>query len=857
MDSLKILGILENSKGYDTALMSTFNFEVAFFEKAILSRLVGNNIKKVSVFVDAKELAKAIALSDYSALGKKYAVNPVTMHGSFHPKLILLLGEKKARLILGSGNLKLSGYYFNNEVFNYVDYDAEHQEYRDIVFEAISFFQTLNQDTVHTYGLDKNVFSEIRRYRYFRTAEENGKIFFFHNLREPILFQILNVVDSSVQEMHIAVPYYDKDLAAYHALQDAFVDAQFYLYLQQNKNTFPEEVFGVGNTKSLITVFEEVSFVDEKETSHKNSHFYHGKVFLIKTDTSAYILYGSSNCTQSALLRTIYDGNVECDLMVKGTRNEFDSFFDRFIPADSQEIKSHTMLFEPAGKENYFYMYGEGGTVIKLHIGYHKKQSLVDFFFDDEKLNYYEKEGHIIIEIEEIDAPSFSIQARYGGKIETIICWYNDYRALDLFRMNIQDEMALVDREDYAVGDKFKEEYEKILQAELSCIEDLDEEERIKRAVTTPSDIALNDEAESNEEEDVVVFVDAPDEDIASYQQFQVLEHIRGRIKTRYLNDMSIPSFYRNRGKKHQTWNTDDGDSVSYRRTATTEEKRFERFVKRRVRCYLIDEGKPDQRKRQFIDRLSFDHYFGIAAIFFEIFEKRRFGGELIDDLFIDEYVIPTQIELLTIVIEKSDPTSDNAESVIEFALTTILRNHVLIENLTSPDNKSKLEMKNRSVLIKLEEKYMVRDNYNKCLLWLENGAFTIESQEKYHEAKNYIESLYGYKSIDQIRNYLTEQYGKSSSIVINKTAAKITIFTNQPDNQISKPDETLMREISKYSINVGRLTRVRITIISTDKTSKIEKIEHSIDLEYHKITTQVFRRNGFNSYEKPRFFSI
>ena len=55
-----ILDVLDMSKGYETALLSTFNFEIEFFEKAILSRLIRNSIRKISVFVDAKELSKAL-----------------------------------------------------------------------------------------------------------------------------------------------------------------------------------------------------------------------------------------------------------------------------------------------------------------------------------------------------------------------------------------------------------------------------------------------------------------------------------------------------------------------------------------------------------------------------------------------------------------------------------------------------------------------------------------------------------------------------------------------------------------------------------------------------------------------------
>ena len=53
-----ILDILEKSKGYTTALLTTFNFEIGFFEKAVLSRLLRNDIRKVSVFVELDDIDK-------------------------------------------------------------------------------------------------------------------------------------------------------------------------------------------------------------------------------------------------------------------------------------------------------------------------------------------------------------------------------------------------------------------------------------------------------------------------------------------------------------------------------------------------------------------------------------------------------------------------------------------------------------------------------------------------------------------------------------------------------------------------------------------------------------------------------
>ena len=97
MEALNILeDILSKSKGYEIALFTTYNFEIQFFERSILNRLENNNIKTISLFVDSKKMTDAINVVTSSYIGKKYIVTEIETNTSFHPKLILLLGEKKS-----------------------------------------------------------------------------------------------------------------------------------------------------------------------------------------------------------------------------------------------------------------------------------------------------------------------------------------------------------------------------------------------------------------------------------------------------------------------------------------------------------------------------------------------------------------------------------------------------------------------------------------------------------------------------------------------------------------------------------------------------------------------------------------
>ena len=95
---------IRKTKGYTIALLTTFNFEMPFFERSILPILLDNEVRSIHLFVDGDNFREAIKNGQSRNLGKKYIVSPIEMQGAFHSKLVLLLGEDRARLLIGSAS---------------------------------------------------------------------------------------------------------------------------------------------------------------------------------------------------------------------------------------------------------------------------------------------------------------------------------------------------------------------------------------------------------------------------------------------------------------------------------------------------------------------------------------------------------------------------------------------------------------------------------------------------------------------------------------------------------------------------------------------------------------------------------
>jgi len=135
-------------------IATTFTFDAAFFESECLSRFLGMTTdpregESVEYLIEREE---RLAASRVSVLvDRQYAdekesmrwdVLPVVVPGAIqHSKISLLCWTKRARLIIGSGNLTPPGYRENLEVFAAVDISPDEPGYVDVVQDSLGFLE--------------------------------------------------------------------------------------------------------------------------------------------------------------------------------------------------------------------------------------------------------------------------------------------------------------------------------------------------------------------------------------------------------------------------------------------------------------------------------------------------------------------------------------------------------------------------------------------------------------------------------------------------------------------------------------------------------------------------------------------
>lgn len=107
-----------------TSIVLAYNVDLLFYDKLVRRRLASSGAMSQLVFCDATPYAAGLdGVDPGSRIGRAYSVTPVRLSGAFHPKAYMLLGRRKARLIVGSGNSSIGGLVRNAEAFGRFDFD--------------------------------------------------------------------------------------------------------------------------------------------------------------------------------------------------------------------------------------------------------------------------------------------------------------------------------------------------------------------------------------------------------------------------------------------------------------------------------------------------------------------------------------------------------------------------------------------------------------------------------------------------------------------------------------------------------------------------------------------------------------
>ncbi|MBX9179709.1 hypothetical protein HCG68_01880 [Paeniclostridium sordellii] len=292
------------NQGYEVAAFCTFRLNLNFFENYLLKLDGLSNCDSISIFTDSSTYESFTQdATNYHPrwLNRKYMVSSVKTEGIFHPKIYLMASEKKAQIAIGSSNLTREGIASNLETISLFEVTEKDRKYAGLLNDCILFFKDLAKISKGSLAQDK--ISEIEEVVCKLVDDGDDEIKFIHNLDKSLLSQVKYMLkDEYIENIKVISPFYDNKLNVISELNKDYPEASLEIYLQQHKSNFPVKEFVKNKHEAELYLFEGIE------------RYMHGKALIFQSKSNNYLLTGSANFTDSALMKYGRNGNVEVGL---------------------------------------------------------------------------------------------------------------------------------------------------------------------------------------------------------------------------------------------------------------------------------------------------------------------------------------------------------------------------------------------------------------------------------------------------------------------------------------------------------------------------------------------------------------
>lgn len=821
MDRLDLLDEIKKCKQYDIALLTTFNLDLNFFEKNILNKFKDNGLNKISLFVDNNEFIKSLNEISCCNLGKEYLITPVNIYSSFHPKLILLLGKDKAKLIIGSWNLTPSAYFRNDEIGNIFYYDSKYKENLLIIKSAMDFFIRLNEITDKR---DSKLINSIKDYLYYNLESKQNNIMFLDNMDNSIINQIKNVI-TDVNQIDIVVPYYDSEILSLNKLKEKFPNSKINLYIQNETNTFQVKYENDFN----IYIFDTFKDNIEKEkdgNEKKYLRFYHGKVIRFICADCSYILYGSSNCTNVALFKSLKDnGNIECNMLVKGSIDEFNYFFNNINVREDLKLKSEILRFDDENSSvNFLYLKNDFNI---LYFKYKHKIDDLIIILNNQKLEYTYK-GNVLQVFIPIDLNVGNIfEISING--EKIKCYYIDIGELERYRNRklIENKILNID-----INFDINEDSNKYINDNISLFKGYWVVYDIYNKYSNKINYILKDDNVDSEiaketEDDI-------DRDFVLTNEIFIKKENCKKVNQSNKNRFrSFKNYIISLKEKNDlidiSMQKDIDKSVKEKveRKPTTSEIKFKRFVIKMGKS-LLDISN--------IINLDFTTYIECIIPIFEVINKYMVRERVIG-MFEEDEVNKLQYDLILKLTDKFiyNITDEEKEMYLYLAIAVMLQSHYI--DMRNNVSNSKINLKNSDLLRRIDEQFNIRDNYFQYLEISLNYINVLSEKISLEVANKYIESLFDYKSLESISFYIEEHFGNRYKINIDNFIFEMIVYSDKIVQFLNSTSYLpIIKEIYKAYSKKHEINQINIKIISTNinKTFPDPVVQIIYELDNH-----------------------
>lgn len=331
---------------WEHVVITSFGVDLGFFERAILPQLAQTRGRLILADADHLLVHHADAARGRLVrhLNRGYHAGGVHVSGVAHAKLVLLVSETRGRLLVGSGNLRLTGWGSTGEMFT--QYDFSDQDASDLAAFASARRFLDGLSVRHLLDDFSRAYLEQLWARVpwlDGDAAVEGPV--HYNLERPLLDQFVDVVDSVGErptELIMLAPFHDGRCQAIKQLLERTKPHQATLLVQPGRTSVdPAALRDVAASHPELAV---------KPFGPRGDHgrYVHAKLVLARFKKRTICLQGSANLSHAALMSTIPNGNVEVVNLLNGTPDAFDHLLaDLWIGKAVSDVSALEVSFQP------------------------------------------------------------------------------------------------------------------------------------------------------------------------------------------------------------------------------------------------------------------------------------------------------------------------------------------------------------------------------------------------------------------------------------------------------------------------------------------------------------------------------
>lgn len=290
-------------------LVLTYTAGLEFFERFALAdaRALG---ARVTVISDAT-MVRADPMVVRRAGTQYLDARAVCPAAAFHPKLVVIVGDGRASVAIGSGNLTMAGWHANAETWTVLraDEDGGPTTLRQV---AVFLRELIGSPIRLSAGAEEALQRTAAELDLLPTESPGPQL--ISSLAAPIASQ-LQAVAGSVTELVMYAPFHDARLAGTVALLDRFQPAEWLLLVRGDTEVDGIRLEALARERNGRIAWVSGDLEGDDGAVVADGRYWHGKLVQWRTPDGVWALTGSPNLSAPALLRSVAEGG-NCELAV-------------------------------------------------------------------------------------------------------------------------------------------------------------------------------------------------------------------------------------------------------------------------------------------------------------------------------------------------------------------------------------------------------------------------------------------------------------------------------------------------------------------------------------------------------------